>query len=142
MVKALCDQYKLNETDAYMKLLEQFMNIKLKSSTDDPEWLILKIEELDLKMRQINNSYGKTDEEKKAKLLISLPEEYSELVTAERIMPTRTLHDTMKAVREFHKRRFMHKENKVQEIHLVNIECYRCSVCFSVLISWYFDTIN
>ena len=65
IVKALLHQYELNKPDKYVKLLEQFMSIKLKSSKDNQEWLILKIEEIDLKMCQINSSYGKRDKEKR-----------------------------------------------------------------------------
>ena len=32
-----------------MKLLEKFMNVKLKFSRDNPEWLMLILEEFDFK---------------------------------------------------------------------------------------------
>ena len=66
------------------------MNMKMDSS-EDPDIFMTAIENLNNKMKAIYASYKKSEKEIKAKILVSLPEKYSEVITTADSNPTMSL---------------------------------------------------
>ena len=126
MVAALKDRYEENEMEGYMNLLEKFTTSKLADHKDDVEEWMLDLEDLNLQMKEIDAAHEKSDAEMRAKILMSLPPEYSEIVTVEKEKPNKTLSATQKSLVNFYERKFKSLTNESKEIALVNVECYRC----------------
>jgi hypothetical protein len=126
MIAALKSRYEKKTVKGYIALLEKFTSSKMLSSKDDPEDWILELEDLNLQMKSIDPSYEKSETEMRAKILLGLPEQYSELLTVETEATTKPLSETIESIVDFYDRKFSNDKSDGKEILLSAIECYRC----------------
>ena len=116
--------------------MHHFTLKKMKSKKEDPELFYLDLEDLNLKFSEIGSAYRKSEVEIKTKMLLMLPEEYSEVVTNQmEKIETSTAQSIKKEVIEFYKHKFKKKtlddatEKEVQLAQSAGTskrECYYC----------------
>jgi len=127
MIAALKSYYEKKTVKSYIALLEKFTSSKMLSSKDDPEDWILELDDLNLQMKSIDPSYEKSEVEMRAKILLGLPEQYSELLTVKTEATTKSLSNTIKSIVNFYDRKFANNKSDGKEVLLSAIECYRYS---------------
>ena len=76
-------------------------------------------------MKSIDLSYEKSKVKTRAKILLGLPEQYSELLTVETEATTKSLSDTIESIVDFYNRKFANNKSNGKEVLLSMIECYR-----------------
>ena len=75
--EALMKKFQPTDSDAYVKLMEEFAGCKLQNKKDDPEDWITKMNLINRRLRGMGK--GKDEEEIIATILAGLPEEYESI---------------------------------------------------------------
>ena len=84
IIAALDERHKETEIEDYMSLLEAYACTEMKSTSENPEDWMMKIDDLNQRMKGISAACEKSEDEMKTKILAGLPEEHSEVATSEK----------------------------------------------------------
>ena len=80
-IKNLDEKYASQDESKLTGLIQEFTRCKLESTETDPYEWILKLDQINAKLKSIGDQYEKKDYEMKAHLLSNLPEGYSDVRT-------------------------------------------------------------